>query len=71
MKKWAVWLGGVIAVLGLTWALLPHLAHVAVINAITTTPAENILLSEDFGFRVQGWSALIDGLIIVWLGMKK
>ena len=71
MKTWGVWLGSVIAVLGLVWALLPHTLHATIVHALTGISVDTVLAGSHTAHRIEGWSAFVIGLLVAWLGMKK
>jgi uncharacterized protein YjeT (DUF2065 family) len=71
MKKWMVWVGGVITVLGLIWAMLPHTSHAAIVHAIAGVSVDEVLQSSHTLHRIEGWIAVAIGLVLVWIGWKK
>lgn len=66
-----IWLGGIIAVLGLTWALLSHTAHANVVNLLTGVSVSQVLASSHTAHKIEGLSAFVIGLFVAWLGIRK
>ena len=71
MKKWMIWIGGVITVLGLIWALLPHTAHANMVKPLTGVSVSQVLASPHSVHRIEGLSAFVIGLFVAWLGIRK
>ena len=65
-----MWIGGLLALLGLVWAVLPHTMHASVVSSVTGVAYELVIENSHAVHRGEGVVSFVIGVALFWFGRK-
>ena len=65
-----LWVGGILALAGLAWAVLPHTLHASIVSTLTGVSYDSVLSSSHTVHRIEGVIAFVIGLALFWFGRR-